>query len=107
MSEDFFQKVYDLVRRIPPGKVATYGQVAALLAAPQSARLVGYALNALKTGSNHLRDVPWQRVINSQGKISLLPGNGFEIQRDLLLTEGVVPDENSVYDLQKYLWKCE
>ena len=103
MDEDFFQRVYRLVRKIPPGKVATYGQIAAFLTSPGAARSVGYALNALKTGFID-PPVPWQRVINSRGKISLPYGGGFEIQRDMLADEGVVPDENGVYDLNKYLW---
>ncbi len=100
---DFFQNVYRLVRMIPPGKVATYGQIAAFLAAPGAARTVGYALNALKTNPV-LPPVPWQRVINSRGGISLPPGEGFEIQRDLLAEEGVMPDDNGIYDLDEYIW---
>ena len=103
MEKDFYQRVYDLVRKIPPGKVAAYGQIAVLLAAPRAARTVGYALNALRRGSV-FPPVPWQRVINYRGKISLPPGGGYEIQRDLLTDEGVIPDEDGVYDLHKYLW---
>ncbi|NQS98487.1 MAG: MGMT family protein [candidate division Zixibacteria bacterium] len=106
MEKDFYRQVYDLVRKIPPGKVATYGQIAALLAAPRAARTVGYALNALRRGSV-FPPVPWQRVINYRGMISLPPGGGYEIQRDLLTDEGVTPDEDGVYDLNEYLWNCK
>ena len=103
MNDDFYQRVYNLVRKIPPGKVATYGQIANMLAKPRAARTVGYALNALRYG-NVFPPVPWQRVINYQGRISLPPGGGFEIQRDLLREEGVIPDQDGVYDLNNYLW---
>ena len=105
MSEegDFYLRVYQLVRRIPRGRVATYGQIAAMLNAPQAARTVGYALNALKEGVV-FPPVPWQRVINSQGRISLPPGGGYEIQREILAAEGVYPDAEERYDLRRYLW---
>jgi len=103
-NSDFFHRVYDLARRIPPGKVATYGQIAAMLNAPQAARAVGYALHALKPG-NIDPPVPWQRVINHRGGISLPAGGGFELQRALLEDEGVIPSEDGNYDLSKYLWK--
>lgn len=103
MSEDFYTQVYNLVRQIPAGKIASYGQIAAMLGAPQAARTVGYALNALRTRTV-LPPVPWQRVINAKGKISLPPGGGFEIQRDILAYEEVFPDNEGVYDLDKYRW---
>ena len=62
----FYEQVYEWVRQVPPGKVVTYGQVAALLGSPRSARAVGYALRYLPRGT----DVPWQRVINHRGEIS-------------------------------------
>jgi methylated-DNA-protein-cysteine methyltransferase-like protein len=74
-----------------------------MLTAPQAARTVGYALNALKTNSV-FPPVPWERVINSRGRISLPPGGGYEMQRDLLMEEGVIPGDNDVYDFKKYLW---
>ena len=67
MTNSFFEQVYQVVHCIPPGKVATYGQIARILGKPRGARTVGWALHSTPEGS----DVPWQRVINSQGKISL------------------------------------
>ena len=69
MAKNFYQYVYDLVRQVPPGRVVTYGQVAALLGSPQAARAVGYALRFLPAGS----EVPWHRVINHQGQIERQP----------------------------------
>jgi methylated-DNA-protein-cysteine methyltransferase-like protein len=103
MPSDFFQRVFEVVRKIPVGKVATYGQIACMLGAPQGARTVGYALNSLKTGAV-FPPVPWQRVINYQGRISLPHGGGYEEQRDLLAEEGVIADDG-VYDLKKYRWE--
>ena len=103
MEKDFYQQVYDLVRRIPPGKIANYGQIAQMLGKPQAARTVGYALNALR-GNNIFPPVPWQRVINYQGKISLPPGRGFEIQRELLEEEGIIIGADETYDFNKYRW---
>ena len=104
MNKDFFERVFELVRRIPEGKIAAYGQIASMLGAPLAARTVGYALNSLKP-DNIVPPVPWQRVINAQGRISLPHGGGFEIQRDILKAEGVFADENGVYDFGKYRWE--
>jgi len=81
-----YPRIYAVVRRIPRGKVATYGQVARLAGLPGRARQVGYALHALPRGTR----VPWQRVVNAQGKVSLRRVPGAELtQRMLLLQEGV------------------
>jgi methylated-DNA-protein-cysteine methyltransferase-like protein len=101
---NFYERVYDLVRRIPRGKVVTYGQVAALLEAPHAARAVGYALRALSAGS----DVPWHRVINRQGQISLRhPAAGPILQRVLLEAEEVGFDAQERIDLSVYRWHPE
>lgn len=101
MSNEFFDLVYRVVRLIPPGKVATYGQIARLLDSPRAARTVGWALHSLPEKS----DVPWQRVINAEGAISLdARGPGGAIQRDLLEAEGVVFDEQDRIDLKVYGW---
>lgn len=93
-------RVYDLVRQIPRGKVSTYGQIARL-AAPCTARMVGYALAGLPDGS----DVPWQRVINSQGKISPHgAGFGSAMQRALLEEEGIRFDLEGRVDLIAVGW---
>ena len=89
------------MRRIPPGRVATYGQVAELAGLPGQARLVGYALAALDAGS----DVPWHRVVNARGAISL-PASGHSalMQRARLETEGV-PFEGDRVPLERLRWR--
>ena len=72
-GEDTYARIYEVVRRIPEGRVATYGQVAALADLPGHARQVGYALHALPEGGN----VPWHRVINARGAISLRSDPGW------------------------------
>ena len=100
-AENFYQRVYTLVRQVPPGMVVTYGQVAALLGSPQAARAVGYALRFLPAGTA----VPWHRVINHRGQISPRhPADGPIIQRVLLEAEGVVFDANAYIDLVHYRW---
>jgi methylated-DNA-protein-cysteine methyltransferase-like protein len=83
----FFTRVYELVRQIPRGQVATYGQLAALLGSPRGARAVGWALRALPPALE--RSVPWHRVVGSGGRISPRGGAGPLIQRRLLRAEGV------------------
>jgi methylated-DNA-protein-cysteine methyltransferase-like protein len=101
MATSFFEQVYQAVRHIPPGKVATYGQIARLLGKPRAARTVGWALHSLPGGS----DVPWQRVVNAKGTISLdARGPGGAIQRVLLEAEGVTFDDQDRIDLQIYGW---
>ena len=83
---DAYKRIYAVVKRIPRGRVATYGQVATLAGLPGHARQVGYALYALP---EH-QAVPWHRVINAQGRCSARSEPGFEhIQRELLQAEGV------------------
>lgn len=98
-----YEQIYRVVCQIPPGKVATYGQVAALAGIPRHARQVGYALYQVAPGS----DIPWQRVVNAQGKISYSPfrkGND-DFQQQLLIDEGVVFDPDGKIDLQQYQWQ--
>lgn len=83
--EEFSQAVYQIVAAIPKGKVASYGQVAKLAGYPNHSRHVGKLMGRLPKGSK----IPWFRVINSQGKISLVPGPAYEKQQSLLLAEGV------------------
>ena len=100
-SNRFFEQVFQIVRRIPQGKVATYGQVASILGKPRGARTVGWALHSIPEGS----DVPWQRVINARGIITLdAHGRGGAIQRALLEAEGIVFDEQGRIDLEVYGW---
>lgn len=102
MNSSFFEEVYRVTRCIPPGKVTTYGQIARLLGQPRAARTVGWALHSLPEG----QDVPWQRVINAKGMVSLGAGrDGAAIQRALLEDEGVVFDERGRVDLDRYGWE--
>jgi methylated-DNA-protein-cysteine methyltransferase-like protein len=101
MSE-LYQTIYAAVRRIPRGRVATYGQVAALARLEGRARQVGYALHALPAKNN----VPWHRVINARGEISLRRGSdAHELQRMLLEAEGISFDERGRVDLRRFGFK--
>jgi methylated-DNA-protein-cysteine methyltransferase-like protein len=96
------QRIYRVVRQIPRGKVATYGQIAVLAGIPRQPRQVGYALFALPGGS----DVPWQRVINAKGEVSRRSTPGVEgVQRAALESEGVVFDGRGRVDLARYQWR--
>ena len=101
---NFYQEVYKWVRKIPKGKVATYGQIATLISTPRSAQVVGFALRALLDNSG----VPWQRVINSQGRISIQnPRWPQSEQAKQLKKEGVVVafrDKAYWVNLGKYLY---
>jgi methylated-DNA-protein-cysteine methyltransferase-like protein len=102
----FNQRVWAVTRQIPPGKVTTYGKIASLLPPPSTMTLKDYdAFGARWVGGAMAAcpdDVPWWRVINSQGKIS--PRPGAEEQRSLLEEEGLVFDEHDKIDLKAYLW---
>ena len=95
-----YERIYEIVRQIPPGKVASYGQIARIVGGC-TPRMVGYAMSALKSGS----DVPWQRVINSQGKISAHGhGIGTSLQRQILEEEGVRFDASGRVDWDEVGW---
>ncbi len=102
-SVSLYQRFYEVVRRIPPGRVATYGQVARLAGYPGYARQVGYALFRLQ---GHKTDIPWHRVINAQGRISYSPFRlGYdELQKVLLEAEGIPFDSEGRVDLQQFGW---
>ena len=100
MSSTYQQRIIALIKRIPRGRVATYGHLARLAGNPHGARQVVWALNS----SWEKENLPWHRVINSQGRISLKPGQGFELQKALLEDEGVCFDANDTVDLERYLW---
>jgi methylated-DNA-protein-cysteine methyltransferase-like protein len=104
----FFEQVYSVVRRIPRGKVTSYGRIAQMLGRPRAARAVGYALNALKdrTEDPSLVPVPWQRVINSQGRISIVNREHSALdQAALLRDEGVAVSDDLRIDMETYLWE--
>jgi methylated-DNA-protein-cysteine methyltransferase-like protein len=98
---NFFEQIYQLVRQVPPGKVISYGAIARLLGQPHAARTVGWAMHSLPEGS----DVPWHRVINSQGRISLGRGQGADLQRALLEAEGVEFDEHGRVSWDRFGWE--
>jgi methylated-DNA-protein-cysteine methyltransferase related protein len=83
----FFARVWALVRQIPRGRVASYGQIAALLGVARGARAVGWALRALPEAE--ARRVPWHRVVGAGGRIAVRDGAGMHVQRARLLAEGV------------------
>jgi methylated-DNA-protein-cysteine methyltransferase-like protein len=98
------EHIYAVVKRIPKGRVATYGQIARLAGIPGHARRVGYALSAL---SDHRR-VPWHRVVNAKGGISVRSEPGFEeIQRALLDREGIIFESSGQIDLIRFRWRRE
>ena len=99
-ASETYERIYAAVKRIPKGRVATYGQVAALAGLPGQARLVGYALSALGEGHR----VPWQRVINARGELSQ-GGSWGDYQRILLETEGVVFGKDGKIDLARFQWR--
>ncbi len=98
-----YAEIYQVVRCIPPGQVATYGQVAALMGRSGWARQVGYALFRVAPEA----DIPWHRVINAQGKISRSPQRqgSDELQRILLEQEGIVFSRQERIDLRRYQWQ--
>ena len=99
--KSFFDKVYSIVKLIPPGRVTTYGLIANYLGSVGRSRVVGYAMNA----SHNLQDVPAHRVVNRNG---LLTGKhhfaGTNLMKDLLESEGVKIFENTVLDFENVVW---
>jgi methylated-DNA-protein-cysteine methyltransferase-like protein len=102
VADSFFRRVYQIVRQIPPGSVATYGQIAHLLGEPHAARTVGWAMSVSSDSY-----VPWHRVLNAQGRISAAERRAESgLQRALLEEEGVVFDEDGRVDLAAYQWEA-
>ncbi|MEZ4330607.1 MAG: methylated-DNA--[protein]-cysteine S-methyltransferase [Myxococcota bacterium] len=100
--ERSWERVYRVVRRIPAGRVATYGQVAAHAGMPRAARQVGYALHALGPGSA----VPWHRVVNAKGCISgREPRESVPLQRARLEAEGIAFGRGDTIDLDRFGWR--
>lgn len=103
-SDNFFERVYDVARQIPYGKVTSYGAIAKALGAARSARMVGWAMNA-----SHLKeDIPAHRVVNRNG---VLTGkhhfDGTNLMQQLLESEGVKVKNNQIVDFEKYFWQPE
>ena len=96
-----YEKIYALVRKVPRGRVATYGQIARLLDRC-TPRMVGYAMAAVPEDS----DIPWQRIINSEGRVSpRSAGDGSLAQRAILESEGIRFDSGGRVDLEKVGWR--
>lgn len=100
-NENFFERVYQVARLIPEGRVTSYGAIAKYLGAARSARMVGWAMNA----SHNMDDIPAHRVVNKAG---LLTGkhhfDGTNLMQQLLEGEGVVIEDLQIVDLEKYFW---
>lgn len=104
MPSNFYEQVYAVVRRIPVGQVTSYGRIAHLLGRPRAARAVGYALNALPSAP-HIPPVPWHRVVNSHGRISLSNREfNAQEQAERLRAEGIPVTAELTLDLPKHLW---
>jgi len=99
----FSKRVKDAVKRIPEGKVATYGQIASVAGNYRAARQVAWVLHS----SSQKDNLPWHRVINGKGEISLKPGDGFEEQKRRLQNEGVLFDKKNRVNLERFLWEPE
>ena len=101
-NENFFERVYAIVRQIPEGKVTSYGAIAKALGTARSARMVGWAMNA----SHNLEDVPAHRVVNRKG---LLAGkhhfDGTNLMKQLLENEGIKVIDNQIVDFDKHFWE--
>ncbi|SHI95725.1 MGMT family protein [Flavobacterium haoranii] len=101
-KDNFFERVYEVVRQIPYGKVTSYGAIAKAIGSSQSSRMVGYAMNA----SHNMEDVPAHRVVNRNG---MLTGKhhfeGTNLMQQLLEAEGVKVVDNKIVDFQKYFWE--
>ena len=101
MPGPFTRRALAAIKAIPPGRVTTYGRVARLAGDPRGARQVSRILHAM----SRAHDLPWHRVINARGEISLPAGRGRELQRSLLEAEGVCFDGRGAVDLARHLWR--
>jgi methylated-DNA-protein-cysteine methyltransferase-like protein len=103
----FYEQVYAVVRQIPAGQVTSYGRVAEMLGYKGRARQVGYAMSALKhkDGQPAYENVPWQRVVNFEGRITIKGSrHGRITQAELLKAEGIKVNAKLQVDMKKYLW---
>ncbi len=102
MDKSFFDRVYDIVIQIPHGRVTSYGAIAAYLGSKGSSRMVGWAMNSSK---NLLKNIPAHRVVN---RIGVLTGKhsfgGNDIMADLLRSEGVEVEKNTIVNFKNYFW---
>ncbi len=96
------QRIIEAVQQIPHGTVATYGMIATIAGNPRAARQVVRALHT----SSEKENLPWHRVVNREGRISLKPGRGYELQKALLEKEGVAFGLADRIDLKRFLWEA-
>ncbi|MFA5903665.1 MAG: MGMT family protein [Desulfobacula sp.] len=101
MLTRFTQDALDIIKHIPEGRVLTYGRAAAMAGKPGGARQISRLLHSM----SKKYDLPWHRVVNSQGRISLPPSMGRELQKALLESEGVRFTKSGALDLEIYMWK--
>ena len=101
-NDNFFERVYEIVRQIPVGKVTSYGAIAKAIGTARSARMVGWAMNA----SHNLEDVPAHRVVN---RLGMLSGKhhfeGTNLMQQLLENEGIRIKDNQILDFKKHFWE--
>jgi methylated-DNA-protein-cysteine methyltransferase-like protein len=101
-NDNFFERVYEITRQIPYGKVTSYGAIAKALGAARSARMVGWAMNA----SHNIEDIPAHRVVN---RVGLLSGKhhfgGTNLMQQLLESEGIEVIDNQIIDFEKHFWE--
>jgi methylated-DNA-protein-cysteine methyltransferase-like protein len=100
MGKTFHQRVIEIIKNIPKGKVSTYGKIAALAGNSRAARQVSYILHS----SSRKENLPWYRVVNGKGGVSLKPNHGCELQKKLLEKEGVKFNQDNCIDLKCFLW---
>ena len=101
-SDNFFERVYVIVRQIPYGKVTSYGAIAKALGTTRSARMVGWAMNA----SHYLEDVPAHRVVNRKGLLTgKLHFDGTNLMQQLLENEGIEVRDNQIIDFESHFWE--
>jgi methylated-DNA-protein-cysteine methyltransferase-like protein len=101
-KQNFYDEVFEIVKKIPKGRVTSYGRIAILLGRPRAARAVGYALSSLPKIPN--QTIPWQRVINSKGTISSGEPGRSNLQRKLLEKEGIQFDMEGVASFSQQGW---
>lgn len=100
-EENFFERVYDVVRKIPPGRVSSYGAIARSLGAAKSARMVGWAMNS----TSKMEDIPAHRVVNRNGMLSgkhHFPGS--RVMQQMLEEEGITVKDDKIVDFKSRFW---
>jgi methylated-DNA-protein-cysteine methyltransferase-like protein len=100
MTLSFTERAIAIIKKIPKGRVATYGQIATMAGDPRGARQVVRILNIY----HEKEKLPWFRIINREGKISLPVGGGYELQKSMLENEEIIFDSNDKINLEKFLW---